>query len=64
MLMNKINAVNVWRAAQGLPPIVTSGKTAKAKANGASKQAQSNAAARAQANRDMKANRQSKGRGK
>ena len=47
---------NTWRVAHGLEPIY-SGKTEKAKANGAKRQQAANAAARAQANRDMKANR-------
>ena len=59
---NKLAAINAWRAAQGLEPMQTSGKTARAKGNGAIRQAAANAAARAQANRDMKAKRTGKGR--
>ena len=61
-MAEKLAAVNAWRAAQGLEPLTGTGKTAKARASGALKQAQSNAAARAQANRDMKNNRQKRGK--
>ena len=54
----KLNAINLWRVAQGLEPLQSSGKTAKAKANGSMRQAQANAAARAEVNREMKSNRQ------
>ena len=59
---NKQAAINAWREAQGLEPIVGSGKTAKARESGKMKQAAANAAARAQANREMKDKRQRKGK--
>ena len=58
----KLAAINAWRIAQGLEPLQSSGKTAKRRENGAMRQALSNAARRAQENRDMKSNRQRKGR--
>lgn len=61
-MAEKLAAVNAWRATQGLTPLTGTGKTAKVRANGALKQAQANAAARAQANRDMKDNRQRRGK--
>ena len=54
-MAEKLAAINAWRATQGLEPLSSSGKTAKARANGALRQAQANAAERAQANRDLKA---------
>jgi hypothetical protein len=60
--MNKTQQINAWRIAQGLEPLTGSGKTAKARANGTLRQQASNAATRAQANRDMKDNRQRKGK--
>jgi hypothetical protein len=60
----KLNAINAWRAAQGLEPLQSNGKTAKARAAGKQHQARANAAARAQANRDMKDNRHNGKRGK
>jgi hypothetical protein len=54
----KLSAINVWRIAQGLEPLKSSGKTAKAKANGSHAAQMGNAAARAQFCRDLKANRQ------
>lgn len=60
--MNKQAAVNAWREAHGLEPISGTGKTAKARESGKQKQAAANAAARAQANRDMKDKRQRKGK--
>jgi hypothetical protein len=61
--MTKQEQINAWRIAQGLEPLSGSGKTAKARANGTLRQQASNAAARAQANRDIKA-RRSTNRGK
>jgi len=60
----KLNAINAWRAAQGLEPLASNGKTAKARAEGKQHQARANAAARAQANRDMKDNRHNARKGK
>jgi len=54
---------NAWRIAQGLEP-VTTGKTAKAKAEGVKRQQAANAAARAQVCRDLKANRGNGRKGK
>ena len=58
-----MNVNNAWRIAHGLEPIV-SGKTAKARANGAKRQQAANAAAHAQACRDLKSERASNRKGK
>lgn len=56
------NKINAWRIAQGLEPMTGNGKTARARENGSLRQAAANAAARAQANRDMKAKRTGRGK--
>jgi hypothetical protein len=63
-MMTKQEQINAWRIAQGLEPLMGSGKTAKARANGALRQAAANAAARAQANRDLKSLRSTSKKGK
>ena len=55
---HKLSAINQWRILQGLEPLQSSGKTEKQRMSGALRRAHSNAAERAQANRDMKSNRQ------
>ena len=59
---NKLAAINAWRAGQGLEPLQASGKTAARRDSGAQRRQLSNKQARAQANRDMKSNRQRKGK--
>jgi len=54
----KLSAINAWRVSQGLEPLQSSGKTAKARANGSHAAQMGNAAARAQFCRDLKSNRQ------
>ena len=60
--MNAQERANAWRKAQGLPPMTGTGKTAKARASGALRQAAANQAARAQACRDLKSARAGAGR--